>query len=279
MNNKYMLIYLKNNKEFILDSPSMLVGRSDSCHIQVDVGNMSREHARIHVKDDGVYLQDLHSTNGTFVGGKRLSENRLLQPGDIIQFGEEEFSLQMIDNEVTIVGVPVQVKSKRAESSIVEDEDEEDSTMLFQAYQLPPGWSDLDGDTTDFNSKDNEAKERAIAAYVKKVALAFKGAKGLVMFFFVEDEPPSIRSVSNKEDVEKSWSFGRTESNDIVFRHQSISEKHGLISYSGGRWSIEDTDSTNGIWQDKNKVEKLELSDGLHFHVGTVEVRAHFVNH
>ncbi len=278
MNNSYMLIYLKNNQEFLLDSPSMLIGRSESCPIRVDVTNMSREHARILVKDDKVLVQDLHSTNGTFVSGKRITEAIELNPGDTVQFVDEVFSLQLVDNEVTIVGIPARAKKKLAESSIVED-DEEDSTVLFQAYQLPPGWTNLEGDITDFDSKNNEAKERAITAYVKKTASAFKGAKGLVMFFFVEDEPPSIRSVSNQDEQDKSWTFGRTESNDIVFRNQSISEHHALLTFSKGNWIFQDSDSTNGVWQNGNKISQLQLEDGIYFHVGTVEVLAHFVNH
>jgi len=279
MNNSYKLIYLKNNQEFVLDDLSTLVGRSDSCPIRVDVSNMSREHARILIRDEGVFVQDLHSTNGTFVEGKRISEATLLTPGSTVQFGEEVFSLQEIDDEVTIVAIPHKNKSKRAESSVVEDEDEEDSTVLFQAYQLPPGWSNLDNDATDFDSADTELKKRAINAYVKKTSLAFKGAKGIVMFFFVEDEPPSIRSLSLQDESDKEWTIGRTEASDIFFKHQGISEKHAILKYQNKNWTVVDTQSKNGIWHNKNRLEQVALEDEMHLYFGTVEVLFRFVNY
>lgn len=279
MNTKFKLVYLKNNTEFLLDSPSILVGRSDSCPIKLDVDNMSREHARLQVKDDAVFVQDLHSTNSTFVNGKRISEVTELTPGCTVQFGEESFTLQAIDHEVTIVGIPFSSKNKRSESSFIDDEDEEDSTVLFQAYQMPPGWNNMDDDATDFDSSDSELKKNAIEAYVKKTTLAFKNAKGIILFFFVEDEPPSIRMLSLTDSEINQWTFGRTESNDIIFRHQSISETHAILSRQNNRWTLSDADSTNGIWLNKNRCKSIEISDGIHFHTGTVEVLARLINH
>lgn len=278
MDVKYKLVYLKNNEEFILDNASTLVGRSESCPVRVESDNLSREHARILIREDKVLVQDLHSTNGTFVNHKRISEATELTPGCTVQFGEESFSLQLIDDEVTIVAVP-KSKNKRTEASIVEEDEEEDSTVLFQAYQLPPGWHNVDMDSTNFDSQDSEAKKRAIEAYVKKTSIGFKGAKGLILFFFVEDEPPSIRMVSLKDDSPREWSFGRTEDNDVIFRHQSISEKHARLKYTVSSWTLEDTESTNGIWLNNKRLESIELRDDLHFHVGSVEVLARFINH
>lgn len=279
MDIKYKLVYLKNNEEFILDNPSMLVGRSESCAIQVPVENLSREHARIQIRDDIVLVQDLHSTNGTFVNNKRISEATQLIPGCTVQFGEESFSLQAIDEEVTIVAVP-KTKNKRAEASVIEEEeDEEDSTVLFHAYQLPPGWHNIDASAATLENTDSATKKNAINAYVKKTSVTFKGAKGLILFFFVEDEPPSIRMVSLKDESERQWTFGRTEDNDVIFRHQSISENHSLLKYTNSSWTLEDNKSTNGIWLNNKRLDSMELRDDLHFHVGSMEVLARLVNH
>lgn len=50
---------------------------------------VSRRHARIHRKEIGVFIEDLGSTNGTFVNGQRLVPHTLLQlfHGDVIELG------------------------------------------------------------------------------------------------------------------------------------------------------------------------------------------------
>jgi pSer/pThr/pTyr-binding forkhead associated (FHA) protein len=50
----------------------------------------SARHARIEPRRDGVYVEDVGSTNGTFVNGIRLARERRLQPGDVVRVGETD---------------------------------------------------------------------------------------------------------------------------------------------------------------------------------------------
>jgi hypothetical protein len=49
---------------------------------------VSRQHARVTRTPGGYVLEDLGSTNGTFVNGERLTTPRVLNPGDLIALGE-----------------------------------------------------------------------------------------------------------------------------------------------------------------------------------------------
>lgn len=51
----------------------------------------SGRHARFDPRRDGVWIEDLGSTNGTFVNGVRLTSSRRLTPGDIVRIGETDF--------------------------------------------------------------------------------------------------------------------------------------------------------------------------------------------
>jgi pSer/pThr/pTyr-binding forkhead associated (FHA) protein len=69
------------------------------------VNYISRRHAHIFIKGGSPFVEDLGSTNGTFVDGKRLDEHAVpLKEGDLLAFGGHHFvykvSLQMLDGEL-----------------------------------------------------------------------------------------------------------------------------------------------------------------------------------
>lgn len=74
----------------------VLVGRSSECGIQLLVENVSRKHARFFFKNDEYHVEDLDSTNGTFVNGIRvvkcaLRNNDHVEIGGVkILFNEEK---------------------------------------------------------------------------------------------------------------------------------------------------------------------------------------------
>ena len=50
----------------------------------------SARHARIEPRRDGVWVEDIGSTNGTFLNGIKLTRPRKLTPGDVVRIGETE---------------------------------------------------------------------------------------------------------------------------------------------------------------------------------------------
>jgi len=84
-----------NDHMFALDDPSMTIGRDPDCAIWIDAPGVSRRHAAI--KRDAepraagpseFFIEDLGSTNGTFVAGRRLRAPAGLADGQTIQIGE-----------------------------------------------------------------------------------------------------------------------------------------------------------------------------------------------
>ena len=66
-----------------------VLGRDDSADIVIadTSGQLSRRHARIGLRDGAVTLEDLKSTNGTFLNDERLTDPRQLHRGDRIRIG------------------------------------------------------------------------------------------------------------------------------------------------------------------------------------------------
>ena len=64
-------------------------GRLGSLEIVLDDSSVSRRHAEVRFGDDGWFVRDLESTNGTYVNGVRIGAGEQpLRPRDIIQFGK-----------------------------------------------------------------------------------------------------------------------------------------------------------------------------------------------
>ncbi len=61
------------------------IGRSTFCDVHIDSGSVSREHCRIRLHEDGFWIEDLNSLNGTFVNGSQIHKPVLLGHKDRIQ--------------------------------------------------------------------------------------------------------------------------------------------------------------------------------------------------
>jgi predicted component of type VI protein secretion system len=66
-------------------SHALLLGRDEQCDIIIPDRQVSRQHARIALSEQGVLLEDLGSKNGTHLNGKLIDGASLLQDGDSVQ--------------------------------------------------------------------------------------------------------------------------------------------------------------------------------------------------
>lgn len=71
---------------------TMTIGRSQECNLQIDDTGLSRLHARLIPIGDGVQLEDLGSTNGTYINDKRVVRG-VARVGDEIGFDSVRFRL------------------------------------------------------------------------------------------------------------------------------------------------------------------------------------------
>jgi FHA domain/Domain of unknown function (DUF1707) len=73
------------------------IGRHRSCDLAITDMTVSRVHARLERTPDGWLLTDLSSTNGTRVNGWRVRGQVRVRPGDLVSFGDAEYSLSAPD--------------------------------------------------------------------------------------------------------------------------------------------------------------------------------------
>jgi hypothetical protein len=86
---------LAEGDEFSVDSAPLTVGRGDQNDVAIDGDEFaSARHVRFEPRHDGVWVQDLGSTNGTYVNGVRIDGARRLAPGDIVRVGETDLRFE-----------------------------------------------------------------------------------------------------------------------------------------------------------------------------------------
>ncbi len=71
----------------------MLVGRHQDADILLQSADISRRHAALLLKDQQLWVQDLNSSNGTFINDARIEQETELHDGDILQFASFVFSV------------------------------------------------------------------------------------------------------------------------------------------------------------------------------------------
>ena len=82
---------LDEGEDFQLDSVQITIGRGRQNDITISTDEYaSARHARFEPRQDGVWVQDLGSTNGTFLNGARLEHPRRLTQGDVVRVGETD---------------------------------------------------------------------------------------------------------------------------------------------------------------------------------------------
>ena len=91
------LVNLRRNLSFKMHESysikeNAMIGRSKRCHVYIDDPYLSKNHARIFLKDGAFYIEDLDSTNGSFLNGRRLpSQPVRIKDSDKLTFGNISF--------------------------------------------------------------------------------------------------------------------------------------------------------------------------------------------
>jgi hypothetical protein len=74
---------------FPLEGDQLIIGRDSSNGVAINDAEISRKHSRLSFQGGKYVLEDLGSTNGTFVNGQRLAGPVVLKPGDVVSLGEQ----------------------------------------------------------------------------------------------------------------------------------------------------------------------------------------------
>ncbi|MBI5280327.1 MAG: RDD family protein [Candidatus Solibacter usitatus] len=91
---------------YSLDQPRAVVGRSRSCEIRLKEDTVSRLHAALVWRDGVLILEDLGSSNGTWLNGESVKEPHVVHLGDEVRFGALRGAIEPADEAIPDDSVP-----------------------------------------------------------------------------------------------------------------------------------------------------------------------------
>lgn len=106
-------------RRYRIETLPCVVGRSPDCDLQLELDQVSRRHARIEERDGILTIEDLNSTNGTFVNARRIDGAVALSAGNTLHLAEQEFRLEHDSEEAVAHERAEPAASERAEQTMV----------------------------------------------------------------------------------------------------------------------------------------------------------------
>ena len=274
----------------------MTVGRLEGNTIRLTERNVSRKHARLSRQNGALFIEDLSSLNGVRVNGAKIASPTPLREGDEVQIGDYKLVLRGDHPPVTdrptmpslpaittttaplaTVGGPVAIPTRASVAAMAAQQPA--SQMAAQAAVAQPR----------SRTKTSPPKPMTAVPEVEgAVAEAVEGQPTIPLRALTErpagSQPavgPAARLVVLTTDLagmeialdKASLVIGRTEENDVLLNHRSISRHHAKIVRDGDHYTIVDLQSANGIRVNGEDYERIELNAGDVVELGHVKIR------
>lgn len=138
---KFEVVDSHSNKSVFEFQPgTVILGKGDHCDVILSDSHVSRNHAEIEVSTASARLKDLGSTNGTWINGVRLADERDLEEGDTLHFGEIHVLITAIPKPVAVFEEGYDRRQKR---TLVRQESEELVSLKRRIHSLILEYLDL----------------------------------------------------------------------------------------------------------------------------------------
>lgn len=160
---------------FPLEGDQLIIGRDSPNSVAINDAEISRKHSRLTFQGGKYVLEDLGSTNGTFVNGQRLAGPVVLKPGDVISLGEQIVLMYDAINQDPGATVAVSRKAVRMEAPRTQS--------AAPAYSPPPA----------SNIPAAPAKKRNMLPIFIGVGILLFICLCIVVFIVVDADPTGAR--------------------------------------------------------------------------------------
>ncbi|HUJ59247.1 MAG TPA: FHA domain-containing protein, partial [Kofleriaceae bacterium] len=244
------------------------IGRKEGNTIRLTERNVSRRHARILRNNGEVQIEDLGSYNGIRVNNARIAERVSLRVSDQVQIGDYKLYLkaegvEQVDDARTM---PIERLENAPATDVMPAVAPTPTAPL--PTQTPPTATPAVGQR-QLGVADTDPAARPVATAAQIAALSAPVGYGRLVVI-------SSNFAGKEFDLTRpQMIIGRTDENDLVIGHRSISRNHAKITRDPetGRYTISDLQSSNGVRVNGQDYGKVELRRGDTVDLGHVRLR------
>ncbi|MEJ7602495.1 MAG: FHA domain-containing protein [Kofleriaceae bacterium] len=258
------------------------IGRKEGNTIRLTERNVSRRHARILRNNGEVHIEDLGSYNGIRVNNSRIAERVSLRVSDQVQIGDYKLYLkaegvEQVDDARTmpIERITDQVAGDNAQTDVLNAVSATQTAPMGIPTTPTPG-AGLAGQQLVGNPNrtlvaiaDTDPQGRPLASAAAVAALSAPVGYGKLVVL-------SSNFAGKEFELSRPQMIvGRTDENDLVVNHRSISRNHAKLvrEPDTGRYTISDLQSSNGVRVNGQDYGKVELRRGDVVDLGHVRLR------
>lgn len=223
------------------------VGRKEGNTIRLTERNVSRRHARVTRQNNALYIEDLLSYNGIKVNGDRIQGKVAIGDGDRVQIGDYQLSIKLDKAAVKPAAAGQQAMATARQPDLA----------VAGAATVP-----VQAVVAGAHSSLPTVQHPAVSA--SQVKGPEKPARLIVISTnFARQEFPLDKA---------AVVIGRTDDNDVVLNHRSISRHHAKIVRENDHFHIVDMQSANGVRVNGEEYGKVELRKGDQIDLGHVRL-------
>lgn len=260
------LIKVGSSREIQLKSETVL-GRQAECDVLLTEGHTSRRHARLVQAEDGYWLEDLGSSNGTFINGNRISGRVKVASGDRLRFDVEEYDFRVPSQAAPVALDESKTVYRAPESAAVVAE----SSGVFKR---PGAWADPDamGDAGVHKTKFiDPAQMKQMASSAAPVAAAPSAVDGPHLQVVSGSRTGLNIQLAVGDSGNAEWTIGSQTDREVQFMDSGVSALHAKIVNEGERWKVLDQMSANGTFVNGKRANVSYLASGDRVRFGPVE--------
>jgi ABC transport system ATP-binding/permease protein len=260
---------------------SLLVGSADDCDYVVADPTVSSHHLRVRpAGEDRVALEDLGSSNGTWLAGARISK---VEVGvtDVVQLGLRPVEVSVLHAALRAAAAP------GAGRTLVVGREDADLVLPFPVVsarhlEVRPGGvglevRDLGSTNGTFVNSEPVTGWTRVEPHASVQLGSYRVPEGTLTRWLEavhsapSDERPGDAAVAIPEQGEIL--IGRDPAADVTIDSAQVSWHHARITSEGSRWIIKDLGSTNGVFLNGSRIRAAALHPEDELRLGPVQVQ------
>src|SRR5713101_4249606 len=245
------------------------IGRQDGNTIRLTERNVSRRHARLLKENGNLLIEDLGSYNGVRVNGEKITGPTKIKEGDLVEIGDYDLGIQGKLDTPGASPITSQPKQQTIPPGTMK------APAAAKPQPAPPPQA-TPPEPTPAPQPAPQAQTPSASAggatAIIRVSDLMKSAPQVEARDLSRQEAPFLVGLAGAVRGKELYLM-RTDENDLVVDHQSVSRRHARFVLDQGQWKVIDNKSANGVRVNGDEYAVSNIKPGDIIELGHLKFR------